>query len=177
MTEHTDATWETNRQRINGLWPRYQPTEEERRLAVGRLSGLNQRWLSAAIDDYRAECTSTVFRLSELLAVYRRIANTGATRQAAPATNPQAERDRLAADLEADRARCVERLRTTPRDRVADAVRRMRDTKWLPREPLPARYDDWTRAHVFIVCAALESCYTGHAAIAATATAAGTPKG
>ena len=177
MTEHTDATWETNRQKINGLWPRYQPTDEERRLAVGRLSGLNQRWLSAAIDDYRAECTSTVFRLSELLNVYRRIANTGAACRVAPATNPQAERDRLAAELEADQIRCIERLRSTPRERVADAVVRMRAAKWLPNQPLPARYEDWTRPHVFIVCAALESCYTGHAAIAAAATAAGTPQG
>ena len=96
MTEHADATWEANRQRINGLWPRYQPTEEERRLAVGRLSGLNQRWLSAAIDDYRTECTSTVFRLSELLAVYRRIANTGATRETSTAKkSPDAERAEL----------------------------------------------------------------------------------
>jgi len=157
MTEHADATWETNRQRINGLWPRYQPTDDERRLAVGRLSNLNQRWLAAAIDDYRVECTSTVFRLSELLAVYRRIANTGATRETVAAKpNPDAERERVASELETDRARCVERLRAAPRDMVADAVRRMRATKWLPAEPLPARYEEWTRAHVFIVCAALE---------------------
>lgn len=158
MTEHADATWETNRQRINGLWPRYQPTDDERRLAVGRLSSLNQRWLAAAIDDYRVECTSTVFRLSELLAVYRRIANTGAVREsAAPKKSPDAERADLVATLERDRARCVERLRVEPRDRVAAAVQRMRAAKWLPAEPLPPRYDDWTRAHVFIVCAALES--------------------
>ena len=158
MTEHADATWEANRQRINGLWPRYQPTEEERRLAVGRLSGLNQRWLSAAIDDYRTECTSTVFRLSELLAVYRRIANTGATRETSTAKkSPDAERAELVATLERDRAQCVERLRLEPRERVAAAVQRMRAAKWIPNEPLPARYDEWTRAHVFIVCAALES--------------------
>lgn len=158
MTEHADATWDANRQRINGLWPRYQPTDDERRLAVGRLSNLNQRWLAAAIDDYRVECTSTVFRLSELLAIYRRIANTGAVRETAAAKpNPDAERERVAVELEADRARCVERLRAAPRDRVAAAVQRMRAAKWLPAEPLPGRYDDWNRSHVFIVCAALES--------------------
>ena len=158
MTEHADATWETNRQRINGLWPRYQPTDDERRLAVGRLSNLNQRWLAAAIDDYRVECTSTVFRLSELLAVYRRIANTGNAREAAkPQKSPDAERADIVATLERDRARCVERLRVEPRDRVADAVARMRAAKWLPAEPLPAKIEEWQRAHVFIVCAALES--------------------
>jgi hypothetical protein len=157
-TEHADATWETNRQRINGLWPRYQPTDDERRLAVGRLSNLNQRWLAAAIDDYRVECTSTVFRLSELLAVYRRIANTGNAREAAkPQKSPDAERADIVATLERDRARCVERLRIEPRDRVADAVARMRAAKWLPVEPLPAKIEEWQRAHVFIVCAALES--------------------
>ena len=82
-----DATsWDEVRRRINGLWPRYEPTPEERELTVRRLSALNQRWLAVAVDDYRASNGSTVFRLAELLDHYRRIANAGEEREAARTT-------------------------------------------------------------------------------------------
>lgn len=162
--EQQTTTWNDVRERINGLWPRYEPTPTERQLISDRLSKLNARWLLAAVDAYRCETASTVFRIAELLEHYRRIANTGAERAAAAKSSPAAARaddERRAAD---DHAAAIRTLRAARREHVAEVVRELRGRRWITDAQLPPRVEDWRRATAMIVCAAYESRYNGHAA-------------
>jgi len=142
-------TWETNRIRINGLWSRYNPTPEEREFIVRRLSALNQRWLDAAIDSYRAASASTVFHCAELLEHYRRIANTGAERATARRTDHDAIRSQWAAELERDRTEAIRALRKLDRSRIREAVDALRAAGWIGREPLPGKFEDWRDSALF----------------------------
>ena len=160
-------TWSANRARINGLWPKYEPTDAERELANQRLAGLRQDWLAAAVDSYRCECSSTVFRLAELLEHYRRIANAGDDVKLKRANQDRAaERVRERDALKQDREQCVAELRRTTRADVAAAVKRLRAIGWLSDRPLPPDVSEWTDPQVFMVCAALSSCYDGQNASA-----------
>lgn len=167
MELHTqDATWERNRQRINGLWPRYEPTNDERDLTASRLGKLNQRWLAAAIDEYRANSDSGVFKLAELLTHYRRIANAGAERartqtgKSAGAVWDSGTRetsDDAQSRLEADREHCIGVLRDASRADIAATVKRLRDTRWLGDEKLPTDFTLWRNHSLFVVVAGLQS--------------------
>ena len=165
MTDDTTPTWPANRARINGLWPRYEPTDAERELTVSRLSNLNQRWLAAAIDAYRCATASTVFRLAELLDHYRAIANTGESRTTRqPTQSPERRQADALAELEHEREQCIARLRTMPRADVAAMVAELRKAGWLAlSRQLPGDFAEWPRHAVFAVCARADLGYTVHA--------------
>lgn len=152
-----DATsWDEVRRRINGLWPRYEPTPEERELTVRRLSALNQRWLAVAVDDYRASNGSTVFRLAELLDHYRRIANAGEEREAARTTpKPKAQRDDWTQQRARDHAAALAELARMDRARIGRAVQSLRSRGWISASPLPANLNEWPISSVLFVHAAL----------------------
>lgn len=154
MNEPT--SWDEMRRRINGLWPRYEPTPEERELAVRRLSSLNQRWLAVAVDEYRAANASTVFRLAELLDHYRRIANAGEERESARA-KPRADvrRDEWAVERARDHAAALRELARVDRARVARAVASLRSKGWISTKPLPSDLAEWPISSVLFVHAAL----------------------
>ena len=173
----TAPNWQTNRDRINGLWPRFDPTPAERELITARLADLNPECVRDAIDAYRCASGSTVFRLAEFLEIYRATLNASAERQAAQTSYPDRVRDR-AAELAADRAACMQQLDSTPRADVARAVVALRYSGWLSNESLPARYDEWRDSQIFVVVAGLLSRYNGHAARVADTkpTTPGVPK-
>lgn len=160
----SQPTWDSVREKINGLWPRFEPTDAERQLIRDRLAKLNPRWLDAAVDAYRCETASTVFRIAELLEHYRRIANTGAERAAVAKSSPETARADDERRVSADHAAAVRTLRAAPRDQVADVVRELRGRGWIGAEQLPANFADWRRATAMIVCAAWESRYNGQTA-------------
>ena len=159
----SQPTWDSVRGKINGLWPRFEPTDAERQLIRDRLAKLNPRWLDAAVDAYRCETASTVFRIAELLEHYRRIANTGAER-ADVKPSPMDTRADDERRVASDHAASVRTLRTAPRDEVAAVVRDLRGRGWIGAEQLPANFADWRRSTAMIVCAAWESRYNGHTA-------------
>jgi len=144
-------TWDDIRVKVNGLWPRFEPTDAERALIATRLSSLNMRWLDAAIDEYRCESSSTVFRIAELLDIYKRIANTGERSTARPRQERQAEN--LLAELERDEAECRAWLESRPRDEIAAVVRELRTAGWISDRQLPPRVSDWPRQAVVVVTA------------------------
>jgi hypothetical protein len=161
----TPPNWQTNRDRINGLWPRFEPTAAERELINARLANLNHEWVRDAIDAYRCASGSTVFRVAEFLDIYRATANASAERHAAQTSYPDRVRDR-AVELAADRAACMQRLDATPRDDIARAVVALRYSGWLSNKPLSPRYEDWRDSDIFVVVAGLVSRYNGHRAAA-----------
>jgi hypothetical protein len=159
-----EPNWDDVRVRINGLWPRYEPTDTERQLISDRLSRLNARWLLAAVDSYRCDTASGVFRIAELLEHYRRIANTGAERAAVAKASPAATRADDERRVASDHTAAIRTLRAAPRDHVAAVVRELRGRGWITDAQLPARVEDWRRSTCMMVCAAYESRYNGHAA-------------
>lgn len=153
QTQTESPTWETVRQRINGLWSRYKPTEEERALIVRRLSGLNQRWLDAAVDSYFAASTSTVFRLAECLEHYRRIANAGEERATAARAAQGGSAVEWNAERERDRQEAIRALSEAPREEVRAAVEWLRAKRFISDKPLPARFEEWrTTPLLFVYC-------------------------
>jgi len=149
-------TWADVRERIVGLWSKFQPTEAERQLIADRLSRLNPRWLLAAVEEYRCESSSPVFKLAEVLAIYKRISSQGTLSGSKPqGMTPAARRAQEMADLEADERRCRTELAGTPRDEIAQAVRDLRAAGWIRQPQLPARLEDWSRQQVFLCVARL----------------------
>jgi hypothetical protein len=122
--------------------------------------------LAAAIDEYRANSDSGVFKLAELLTHYRRIANAGAERTRTETgkragavwdsgtreTTHEAEQ-RLAADRE----HCIEVLRDASRADIAATVKRLRASRWLGDEKLPTDFTAWRNHSLFVVVAGLQS--------------------
>jgi len=155
VNDNAEPTWSDVRQRINGLWPKYQPTDAEAALIAQRLSGLRMRWLDAAVESYRCADPSTVFRLADLLAHYQRIAQSGEPRTAAAEQRPSARAAQWEAERKADAERCRRQLAQAPRADVAAAVARLRKDGWLGGQPLPARVGEWSDTHALIVFAAL----------------------
>lgn len=149
-------TWRTNRERINGLWPKFTPTDEERKLIAERLANLNQRILLTAVDEYRCANSSIIFKLADLLDIYRRIAATGAQLARRPAEDPASRRMREEEELRRDEDRCRRRLSSTDRASIASAVDDLRRSGWIRSQKLPARIDEWTRQQVFLVVARLD---------------------
>lgn len=152
-----EPTWPAVRQRIVGLWPKFEPTDAEASLIASRLSGLRMRWLDEAVSNYRCECTSTVFRLAELLEHYRRIANTGIEVETKAKVVDHAKR--RAEELEAierDAAQARRWLGTQPRAEVAMAVQRLRQMGWIKPAPLPARFEDWAGNTAMMVMARMQ---------------------
>ena len=149
-------TWHEVSRKIVGLWPRYEPTDAERALISQRLQSLRMRWLDAAVDQYRCESASTVFRLAELLAHYQRIAATGEPSRRAPQSDREAERvaERQAVERDADTART--RLSEIERTKVANAVRELRSRGWLGARPLPSRIAEWPSQTAMMVLAFIE---------------------
>ena len=154
MTE--TMQWDAIRRRINGLWPRHDWTDAERELAVRRLSSLNPRWLEAAVDEYRSESTSTVFRLAELLERYKRIANAGEAGAAPKAAQRQGEeRERWTAERTRDHAVALSEIRRFDRQQVAEAVADLRAKGWVSAVPLPSNFADWPISSLLFVHARL----------------------
>lgn len=149
-----EPTWSAVRQRIVGLWPKYQPTDEEAGLIAQRLSGLRMRWLDAAVESYRCSDPSSVFRLADLLSHYSRIASDGERRKAAePAStmrSPEWQEERRR-----DADRCRTELRSSGRDAVAQAVAALRAGGWLSSRQLPARIEEWTDTDALLVAASM----------------------
>lgn len=154
MNDSTEPTWASVRARINGLWPRYQPTDAEAALIAQRLSGLRMRWLDAAVESYRCSDSSGVFRLADLLSHYQRIAQSGEARST-EVDRPSARTQQWADDRKDDAERCRRQLAQAPRAEVAAAVERLRKDGWLGGHALPARVAEWTDTHALIVFAAL----------------------
>lgn len=153
----SEPTWPTVRQRIVGLWPKFEPTDAEASLIASRLSGLRMRWLDEAVSNYRCECTSTVFRLAELLEHYRRIANTGnelATK--AKVIDQPKRRAEEREEIERDAAQARQWLGTQPRAEVAMAVQRLRQMGWIKAAPLPARFEEWADNTAMMVMARMQ---------------------
>ena len=157
-------TWRTNRERINGLWPKFTPTDEERKLIAERLANLNQRILLAAVDEYRWANSSIIFKLADLLDIYRRIAATGAQAARRPAEDPVSRKRREEEELRRDEDRCRSRLASTDRAAIASAVTDLRKAGWIRKPQLSPRIDEWTRQQVFLVVARLD---LGSATVAA----------
>lgn len=150
-TETESPTWETVREQINGLWSRFQPTDAERALIVRRLSGLNQRWLLAAVESYRTASSSTVFHIAECLEHYRRIANAGEERAQSrrnatggDAVDWRAQRDR-------DRLEALRTISAAPREEVRAAVEWLRGKGFISAQPLPGRFEDWRTTPLLFV--------------------------
>ena len=153
-----NPTWDEIRQRIVGLWPKFNPTDAERSLIADRLSRLNRRWLSVAVEEYRCESSSTVFKVAELLVIYKRISSTGSFSEARsierdPKARKQADEDALARD----EVVCRRELQETERGRIAKAVADLRQAGWIRAAKLPPRLEEWTRQQVFLVVARLRS--------------------
>lgn len=144
-------TWEDVRRKINGLWSRYDPTPEEREFITRRLSSLNQRWLDAAVETYRASSSSGVFHIAELLEHYRRIANTGTERETRKRDPEGGDAARWAAERERDRVAAIAFLERSDRERIRAAVGELRKTGWLSPDPLPTRFDEWGTNSLFAV--------------------------
>jgi hypothetical protein len=144
-------TWEDVRRKINGLWSRYDPTPEEREFITRRLSSLNQRWLDAAVEAYRAASASGVFHIAELLEHYRRIANTGTEREARKRSPDGSDAARWAAERERDRLEAIAVLERADRDSIRTAVAELRAEGWIGREPLPTRFAEWGTNALFAV--------------------------
>jgi len=153
MDLNEQETWRSNRDRIVGLWPKFQPTDEERKLIADRLANLNQRILAAAVVEYRCANSSIIFKLADLLDIYRRIAATGTAEKRAQAETPAARRRREEEELAEDEKRCRRILAGTDRRTIADAVSELRATGWIRQATLPARIEEWTRQQVFLVVA------------------------
>lgn len=151
-------TWEQVRLKINGLWPRFDPTEAERQLIVSRLSKLEMRWLDAAVESYRCETSSTVFRLAELMEHYKRISSTGESKGKMPSAPSEvmAKAELHREEHERDAAAARAWLATQPRDRVASAIKRLRETGWVGRDPIPSDFAAWKSNTALAVRARIE---------------------
>jgi len=146
-------TWATVRERITGLWPKYQPTDAERALIANRLSSLRMDWLNAAVESYRCADSSTVFRLADLLEHYRRIANSGSSQAAPRAESAETRRARQEDERKAEAEAARAWLLTQPRTNVAQAVQSLRAMRMLGSAQLPARVQDWSDSQALMVLA------------------------
>lgn len=165
LTDNDSPTWDAIRDRINGLWPRWRPTDAERELTVRRLSGLRMRWLDAAVESYRVASDSTVFRLAELLEHYRRISTAGEQRDAASGAatrepTPAQKAAQWQRERERDHVAALAFLRGIDRAEVARIVGELRAAGWIGAEPLPPKFEDWTVSTCLIVHARFTLGYT-----------------
>jgi hypothetical protein len=145
--------WQDVKAKITGLWPRYEPTDAERDLIASRLVNLNQKWLDQAVDEYRCENSSTVFRLAELLEVYRRIANAGENRMVKVVETPTEQRARWAREVADDARGCRQYLAKQGREELVEAIAWLRKNGWLKHGQLPGRVSEWDDGTVLKVAA------------------------
>ena len=150
-------TWQQVAAKIAGLWPRFEPTPAERELIVSRLSNLRTDWLDMAVEEYRVGNSSTVFRIAELMEIYKRIANAGDSVMATTRTNARQQvQEDLQRKHDEDAAQARDWLATQPRAEIAAAVQWLRQQGWLTSAPLPARMTEWRTNTALIVQARMQ---------------------
>ena len=137
--------WPDNLARICGLWPSWEPTQEQGDLFRQRLSSLNQDWLRTAIDTARENYASNEPKLKWMMQEFNKIKE-GHSQAGVRREIQQSDDSPDWAAIDADDARALARLRTLPPavlQRVADETR-----KYAPSLPTPAPPDpdDWGRS-------------------------------
>ena len=97
------TTWEDNRKRIAGLWPQYEPTDDEKALFAERLGHRRQDWLEEALKRHRSEDHDGAYKpkLSRIIAHYDDIRQAGDKATSGPTVNERAEQV-TAQQVEAD---------------------------------------------------------------------------
>lgn len=94
-------TWDENKSAINQLWPTHSWTEEERRLLVDDLGGLDQPTLYDAIRNTKRKHDTPFVHLKWFLDEYRELAS--AKKHALRASMPKDEKLKLNIDDQRDR--------------------------------------------------------------------------